>query len=123
MATPAMIAIVIRAFLASGGLNVGVPLAIVSTPVSADAPEEKARSTSQMVRPCVATISSAGGPASVNDPGESPMSTRTKPTATVLPIATMKKYVGAAKIDPDSRTPRRLPSVKKMTKKTAIGTR
>ena len=40
--------IVLAAFLASGGLNAGTPLAIASTPVSATEPPAKALSRSRM---------------------------------------------------------------------------
>ena len=49
----AIVVIVLAAFLASGGLNAGTPLAIASTPVSATEPPAKALSSRKTVRTSV----------------------------------------------------------------------
>ncbi len=100
---------VVRALWLSGGLNAGTPLEIASVPVNAAQPEENARNISQSVRPCVATTVSWGGASCRSEPGVSPSMTFARPVRIIAPIIRRKKYVGAANIVPDSRTPLRLP--------------
>jgi hypothetical protein len=52
-----------------------------------------------------------------------PVSARQAPTAISIRRLTTKKYVGSAKIRPDSRMPRRLASVMSTTNPSAISTR
>ena len=119
----AIIVRVVRAFWLSGGLNAGTPLEIASVPVSAEHPDENARKMSHRLRPCVATTCSCGGASCRSEPGVSPSITFARPVRINAPIINRKKYVGAANIVPDSRTPLRLPSVMRATTATPIGTR
>ena len=56
---PAIHAMVMRAFVASGFLNACVPLAIASTPVIAAHPEENARRIRNSVRPWIGRMTSS----------------------------------------------------------------
>ena len=52
---PAIQTRVIRALRVCGSLKIGIPLAIASTPVSAELPEAKARKIRNRVRGCTAS--------------------------------------------------------------------
>jgi hypothetical protein len=57
--TAATQAVVVAAFLDSGGRKAGTPLEMASTPVSAVQPEENARSRRNRVRPAMGAGASA----------------------------------------------------------------
>ena len=112
---------VIRALRHSGGLKAGTPSEIASTPVSAAAPELKARRMRKIV--------SASPPPS---PKATPPVARTpqrasRPASHADPDHRQDGHdvqdVGAMKIVPDSRTPRRLPSMSRVTIPMARSTR
>ena len=75
-----MAVIVLAAFLASGGLKAGTPLAIASTPVSATEPPAKALSRSRMPTASVPNGTASGRGAAVTT---SPVRMRKKPMATI----------------------------------------
>src|SRR5512132_3563281 len=108
------------AFLHSGGLKAGTPLEIASTPVTAAPPDANARSTRKTrARP---EIDSVGGTGNCEgDSGSVPVKRRKNDTPRRTIIINRKKYVGAAKIRPDSRTPRRFPKVRMATNPREIG--
>ena len=96
---------VVRALRHSGGLKAGTPFEIASTPVTAAPPEAKAcRIRNRPIAPVVSATSGGMGSGC-----RSPISPLTIPMPRSRNIMTMKKYVGAAKMRPDSRTPRRFP--------------
>ncbi len=121
-----MTAIVDAAFFDFGDRKAGTPLEIASTPVSAVQPEANARRPSSS-RPSPANVSlpcSGVIPyAALSATGESPKITRIRPVAIISSIAPMKRYVGAAKALPDSRTPRRFIAARIATNPTARRTR
>ena len=115
----AIVSIVAAAFFDSGGLNAGTPFDTASTPVMAVQPLENAVSSRKSVN---------GSPVDGDGPGgttgsTAPMATRPSPTATRISVHTMKKYVGIEKIWPDSRMPRRLPSISSSTNPSVISIR
>ncbi|TML19775.1 MAG: hypothetical protein E6G32_11465 [Actinobacteria bacterium] len=84
------------------------PFEIDSTPVSAADPDAKAfRRTKSPTEPAVPTGSGCGTFAC----GHEPVIPLPKPTMRTAYIDAMNAYVGSANRSPDSRTPRRLPSV------------
>src|SRR5262245_21012509 len=95
---------VIAALRDSGVRNAGMPFEIASVPVIAVHPEEKARRTRNHVS--VSAAGSEGGGVL----GKLPVARRKNPSRIMKPNDTTKKYVGTAKIRPDSRTPRMLAS-------------
>ena len=110
--TPSRIAIasiVFAALRASGGLNAGTPLAMASTPVSATEPLANARSTRKMPMASVPnSIASAWrGSAPRSRSGMLP----TIPDAMIMRAMVTNRYVGTAKMLPDSRRPRRFAMV------------
>ncbi len=76
--------IVLAAFLASGGLNAGTPLAIASTPVSATEPPAKALSRSRMP-----SVSAGSGNGIVSGPGGT--GTTVPPMMLTRPMATIER--------------------------------
>ena len=100
-------------------MNAGTPLEIASIPVRAVAPEENARSSRN--RPT--ELEPAAIVPSWDTVSMFPVATLTRPTMIIVANVTRKKYVGMAKIVPDSRSPRRLPIVSSDTKTTARMTR
>ena len=121
--TPSSTAIatsVLPAFFDSGGLNAGTPLAIASTPVSATEPLANARRSRTTV-----SVSVPSGTAS----GWRGIGTTVPATMCETPFATISRarptnrYVGIAKMFPDSRRPRRLPTVISAITPTATGRR
>jgi hypothetical protein len=95
------------AFLPGGGLNAFTPFEIASTPVSAEAPDANAcSSTKTPTAPAPAAIGSVACTV-----GQSPAAQRPTPVPTIANITTTNAYVGIANSTPDSRTPRRLTSV------------
>src|SRR5262245_41075424 len=110
-----------RACFHSIGRNAGTPLEIASTPVIAVLPDASACSATNIgtsanadrVPPVV-----TGGGTTID-----PVAARTTPTTISDRMQKMNTYVGAAKILPDSRTPRRLPYAIKTIETTAISTR
>src|SRR5262245_26667878 len=112
---------VCRACFHSTGRNAGTPLEIASTPVIAVLPEASACSATNIgtsaktdrVPPVV-----TGGGTTMD-----PVAARATPTTINDRMQKMNTYVGAAKILPDSRTPRRLPYAIKTMDATAISTR
>jgi hypothetical protein len=99
----------LRAFRTSGGLKAWTPSATASIPVSATAPEAKARRTRNRLNgasaSCGPLVTGAGAPAG----GSPSRAYRTKPTTISETNPPMKRYDGSEKSLPDSRTPRRLP--------------
>ena len=95
-----------------GGWKAPTPFEIASTPVSAAAPEAKARSDDEH----------AGGPDARRDGsgtsacGQVPTTHLPTPVAIMAYMATTKAYVGRAKRMPDSRTPRRFATVRRTMK-------
>src|SRR6266545_615517 len=114
-----IISIVAAAFFASGGLKAGTPFDTASTPVIAVQPFENAVSRRKSVNGAPTDSSGATGVTGVT----SPVITRHVPTATSERMVTTKKYVGAAKMRPDSRMPRRLPSIRMTTNASVNSTR
>ena len=101
---------VARAFCHSGGLKAGTPSEMASVPVRAAQPEANARNTRKAVSDSV-----GGGVGEATDV-RSPRARRTAPTANMKNMPPMNRYVGAARMVPDSRTPRRLMTVIKPMK-------
>src|SRR4029079_2941398 len=94
--SPAAQVRVVRALRHSGGLNAGTPSDTASTPVSATAPDEKARRTSSRPSaPSAPLVSSAthsgGGVYGGMIPAARPM----RPNVISPSTATMYRYVGA----------------------------
>src|SRR5712691_1633795 len=119
IATTAIVTSVDAAFLLSGGRNAGTPFDTASTPVIAVHPFEKAVSSmnvDSIPTPAAGTAAGAGTGTSV------PVAYRHAPTASIVRMLTMKKYVGAANRRPDSRMPRRLPNMRIRTKTSDIVT-
>ena len=103
-----MTARVLAALRLSGDLKAGTPFEMASVPVIALQPPAKARSTrntsaSDVNWLCSTTWLGATG-------GSPPASQRMVPTMTSPPHRMTKAYVGAAKIRPDSLSPRKLAS-------------
>src|SRR6266487_794055 len=95
----AIISIVAAAFFGSGGLKAGTPFDTASTPVIAVQPLENAvkRRNSDRLLPV------AVGTGTLDASGwMPPANVRQTPTAISRSIAVMKKYVGMAKMRPDS---------------------
>ena len=109
---PPSIASVEAAFLLFGGLNAGTPLLMASTPVSAVQPEVNAR---KLRKARAKPVKGFSGSITVNEWDSanrvSPEAMRAMAHNNIDRIANMKAYTGIAKIDPDSRTPRRFISV------------
>jgi len=82
-----MIAIVVRAFFHSGGLNAGTPLVTASVPVMAEHPSAKARITRR--RPSDSGAMPVAG-TTPETTGASPMSVRTTPMAISERVSTRK---------------------------------
>ena len=98
---------VFAAFFDCGWRNALTPFAIDSTPVSALAPDANAFSTRKSV-----TAATPGGIAcGATARGHVLTAHFVTPAPTATSIATMKPYVGSAKVKPDSRMPRRLTTV------------
>jgi len=97
----------VAAFLDSGGLNAGTPLATASVPVSAEQPFAKARMTRRTPR----LSSGTGYGVTPVTCGVSPSMTRARPTTMVSNVQPRKMYVGQARIEPLSRMPRRFTSM------------
>ena len=112
-----MIASVAAAFLACGRRNACTPSATASTPVSADAPEENARST----RNSVTAATGSTGRSAVAAVRHSERHCHS-PVTIVMPTMTTKPYVGSAKSAPASFTPRRFAAVTSATSPDAIST-
>ena len=110
---------VVRAFFHSGCLNAGTPFEIASTPVTAAPPEANACRTRKTVSRCVA-VGTSNVFAAVESAEEHAERDRSRCRT---PIITMKKYVGTAKIRPDSLMPRRLPSAMSAMNATEMCTR
>ena len=85
-------------------MNAGTPFAIASTPVSATEPPAKAlrRSRNPIASVPNGTASGSGGSGAA-----SPLTMRTAPMATIVSARLTNRYVGTAKMFPDSRRPRR----------------
>jgi hypothetical protein len=111
IASVAMATSVAAALRLSGGLNAGTPFDTASTPVIAVQPFENAVSSANAVSMPPAWVSRTTPPAT----GIAPLKYRHAPTASIARMLTMKKYVGTAKMRPDSRTPRRLPIIRSAT--------
>ncbi len=120
---PAMTMIVVAAFLASGGLNAGTPVAMASVPVRATAPDANARSrsttpTAWAVTVVLSTISGGGG-----WPPWPRIRIRYAPMPIIVRAPNRNRYVGTAKMLPASRTPRRFATVIRPMASTPISTR
>src|SRR5574337_640204 len=101
----AIVTIVWLACFDSGGLKMGTPLLIDSTPVRAVQPAEKVCRIKKRVTGPVGV-----GAVSVNEPGPSTVA-RTMPTTIMTRYIARKKYTGTVMIAPDSRKPRKLARV------------
>src|SRR2546422_4940700 len=99
MGGTAIINIVAAAFFAPGGLNAGTPFDTASTPVIAVQPFENAVSRRNSVSGELVDVTGSTGTTCWTLPAI----TRHAPTAIKARIVTTKKYVGAAKMRPDSR--------------------
>src|SRR5439155_6377923 len=97
----------------------GTPFETASTPVIAVQPFAKAvRSRNNVSGSCV---DNTGSGATIGCTAT--VIARQVPTPMSTSVVTMKKYVGTEKIRPDSRMPRRLPSISTVTKASVISTR
>src|SRR6185295_19983078 len=106
-ASAAIVSIVSAAFFASGALNAGTPFETASTPVIAVQPFENAVSRRNSVNG-----EPVGGRGSTDTTGVTvPATTCQTPRAIKPRIDATKKYVGTAKICPDSLMPLRFPSI------------
>ena len=103
-----MIISVRAAFCACGCLKAVTPFEIDSVPVNATEPDAKALSTTKTVSTPAPAASGCGTVAC----GHVPKAHFPTPTASVAYMTSRKPYVGNANRKPDSRTPRRFPSVK-----------
>jgi len=108
-----MITSVVRAFFHSGFRKAGTPLLMASTPVTAAPPEAKACMTTNTDAPIRSPLppwprGSMPG-FWTRWVGRLPEAILARPMPSSTIMLTMKKYVGMAKIRPDSFTPRRLP--------------
>ena len=110
MAIVPMIASVSAALRACGWRNAGTPFEIASTPVSAVAPDENARSSANSPTAPAAVAASWSGSTSIGTAGHPPTQ-RATPSAINAAIERMNPYVGIAKSVPDSRAPRRFATV------------
>ncbi len=116
----AIISIVDAAFFDSGGRNAGTPFETASTPVIA-------------VQPLANAVSSRNSESGWNVDGAAPSATGSActvppmtchaPRPTSVSVVTMKKYVGTAKMLPDSRMPRRFPIISSATNPSVSSTR
>ena len=121
--TPRRIAIavmVFAAFFASGGLNAGTPLAMASTPVSATEPP--ANALSRRSTPS-ASVAEGDGIRRASPGSTFPVTIREKPIATIPSARKTNRYVGMAKMFPDSRRPRRFAIVMSEIETNAIAMR
>jgi hypothetical protein len=103
----------------SGGRKAGTPFETASTPVSAVQPFENAVSSTKSGSIVLPVASGCSGGATSESV---PKKYRYAPTASIRKMLTMKKYVGTENIRPDSRTPRRLPSISMATNASASHT-
>ena len=83
-----MAVMVLAAFLASGGLNAGTPLAIASTPVSATEPPANALSRRRIPRVSVPNGTASGG---VGNCSTVPVTIRDTPMATIPSASPMNR--------------------------------
>ena len=113
-----MMSIVLCAFFHSGGLKAGTPFATASVPVIAEQPSANARIRSSSPNVSGAT---ATGTTSVTW-GAWPRSVLPMPRASMSSVAPRKMYVGAAKIVPLSRMPRRFTAMTARIDTTMRGT-
>src|SRR5438132_11764724 len=97
IASTAIVTSVAAAFLLSGRRNAGTPFEAASTPVMAVQPFEKAVSSMNVVSTPVPV---GIAPAAVTG-ASVPVAYRHAPTASIVMMPAMKKYVGAAKRRPD----------------------
>src|SRR6266536_2537079 len=102
---------VVAAFFPLGVRKAPTPFEIASTPVRATAPEANARTSRKTPIAPDPTVTGWGTVAC----GQLPATHFPTPTATSTNIAATKEYVGRANAIPDSRTPRRLTSVRTPT--------
>ena len=117
VASAPMMASVAAAFLACGRRNACTPSATASTPVSAEAPEENARSS----RNSVTVATGSMGRLAVSATWHSDRHCQS-PVRIVPATITTKPYVGIAKKAPASFTPRRFAAVTNATSSDAIRT-
>jgi len=117
VASAPMMARVAAAFLACGRRNAWTPSATASTPVSAEAPDENARSSRNSVTVVMGLIGRFAVSATWHPDRHWKNPVRIVPAT----IAT-KPYVGSAKRAPASFTPRRLAAVTSATSNDAIST-
>ena len=101
-----------------GRRNAWTPSAMASTPVSAVAPDENARSRTNRLSACT-TGSSRSADAATGQPPTH----RSAPTTIVTKTVRMKPYVGTANSVPASFTPRRFKIVISRMNEIAISTR
>ena len=107
IASTAIATSVAEAFFDSGGRNAGTPFETASTPVIAVQPFANAVSSRKVVSGCVPACDGSGSASGTS----APLKYRYAPARISTKMLTMKKYVGTAKMRPDSRMPRRLPTV------------
>ena len=116
----AIASIVLPAFFDSGGLKAGTPFAIASTPVKATEPLAKARRISTMPSVCVPSLTaSVWWGSGVTEP----VAMWNRPEATMTSAMVTNRYVGTAKMFPDSRRPRRFATVMSAMTATATSSR
>ncbi len=118
VASAPMMAKVAAAFLACGRRKAWTPSATASTPVSAEAPDENARS----IRNSVTVVAGWMGRWAVSATWHPDRHWKNPARIVPATIAT-KPYVGTAKRAPASLTPRRFAAVTSMTSRDAIRTR
>ena len=112
IAIPPITSNVVAAFRPCGGRKALTPFEIASTPVSAAAPDEKARRTTRT--PTVPAPVASGLDTCAC--GHAPETHLPIPVPIIAYITATNAYVGSAKRIPDSRTPRRFTSVSNKTK-------
>jgi hypothetical protein len=109
---------------AFGRRKAGTPLEIASTPVSAVQPDENARSTrSDKATPVSPTCSGLMSYPALSATGGFPSDACNPPTAIITMTPAMNRYVGTAKVRPDSRTPRRFIAISTTMNSRLIPTR
>src|SRR5438132_14370636 len=108
MAIPPITSSVVAAFRPCGRRKAATPFEIASTPVKAAAPDENARRTTRTpTAPAPAAIGSGTTTCAQLPAAHLPI-----PVPIIAYMTATKAYVGMAKRIPDSRTPRRLTSVR-----------
>src|SRR2546423_7580364 len=122
MATVPIVASVFCALRAWGRLNAGMALETASTPVRAVAPDENACRIANNPMGTTREVSNGSGVTCIPVEGQLEAMHFEMPTASMTKTERMNAYVGRAKIEPVSRTPRRLAMVSSTTQPIEIST-